>query len=315
MGRRLLPLVLVLVACSGSQAGVSTTAPPVTVTSTVTTTSVPAPDATLGDTPSASTTTTLAQPVEEILYEHWRGSFQFRDGLRIDVHAPEVRSNHPIAVMVHGGGWFGGRLDSMGHLADGLAAQGFVVFNASYRTLTQGGAFPSMVEDVACAVAYARDHALDFSTTADHLTLIGYSAGAHLASLVAFSPATFGTACEGGDVPVDAFVGLAGSYDTDVYAFLLQPFYGTAFSVDPEPWRAGNPFTYVSDIDPDLEILLIHGDMDEVVPTAMSENLFLAVEQSGASASLHVITAASHTEVNSPRLVSELIAAFVNGDQ
>ncbi|MEX2279701.1 MAG: alpha/beta hydrolase [Acidimicrobiia bacterium] len=309
MHRLVIPLLVLLAACSTPPSNASdtfaSTLPSTTIVATETTETVE----------TSTTSTTAAQPIEQILYKHWKGSFEYGDGLRVDVHAPEVRSNHPIAITVHGGGWFAGRLDSMGQLADGLAARGFVVFNATYRTIAQGGSFPSTVEDVACAVAYARDRALDYSTTANHFTLIGHSAGAHLTSLVAFSPTTFGGECEGADVPVDAWVGLAGSYNTDLYAFLLQPFFGTAFAEDPEPWRAGNPYTYVESIPPDVDLLFIHGDADELVPVSMTEDLYLAAEQAGASATLKIVSNAGHGEVTSSRLVGDLIAELVAGDQ
>lgn len=315
--RRLLTAFLVALAACASPApadipsnGAATV--PTTVAPEPTTTAPAPPETTL---PEAPTDTTLPPPIEEIIYERWRGSFTYGEGLRIDVHAPDERSNHPVAVMVHGGGWYGGRLDSMGHLADGLAARGFVVFNATYRTLAQNGAFPATVEDIACAVAYARDHALDYSTSADHFTLIGHSAGAHLSSLVAFSPSTFGGACDGGDIPVDAWIGLAGPYDSDAYAFLLQRFFGSALSVDPAPWRAGNPYTYVDRIGPEVDLLFIHGIADELVPAAMSEDLYLAAEQAGAEATLKIVARAGHGEVTSPRVVGDLIAEFVAGDQ
>ena len=311
MRRLLIALVVVTGACSSPAAGTATSADTSTTTTSAPVSTAPATTAAAPDT----TTTSTTEPVETILYDHWKGSFTYGDGLRIDVHAPDERSNHPIAVTIHGGGWFGGRLDSMGQLADGLAARGFVVFNASYRTIAQGGSFPGTVEDVACAVAYARTHALDYSTAADHFTLIGHSAGAHLSALVAFSPGTFGGACDEADIPVDAWVGLAGSYDTDIYAFLLQPFFGTAFATDPEPWKAGNPYTYVDEIGGDVDLLFIHGDADELVPTSMSEDLYLAVDRAGATAGLRIVSGAGHAEVNSPRVVGDLIAEFVAADQ
>jgi acetyl esterase/lipase len=323
MRLRLLSLVVVLAACSGSDSANSTitstaasVGPDVSTTASSTSTTSPvveAPATTIAPPPSGPTTTT--QPVEEILYEHWKGSFEYGNGLQIDVHAPDDRSNHPIAITVHGGGWFAGRLESMGHLADGLAARGFVVFNATYRTIARGGSFPGMVEDVACAVAYAREHALDYSTTANHFTLIGHSAGAHLSSLVTFSPTTFGSECGGAEVGVDAWVGLAGSYNTETYAFLLQPFFGVPFGDDPALWSAGNPYTYVNDVDPSVELLFIHGDSDEIVPTSMTENLYLAADLAGASATLRIISGAGHGEVNSPRIVGDMIAELAAPDQ
>ena len=322
MRLRILSLVVVLAACSGSDSATSTTITAPTDTTVASTTSA-APEtsttSTVADTsttvPAPQVTATTSQPVEEILYEHWKGSFEYGDGLQIDVHAPDDRSNHPIAITVHGGGWFTGRLDSMGHLADGLAARGFVVFNATYRTIARGGSFPGMVEDVACAVAYAREHALDYSTTADHFTLIGHSAGAHLSALVTFSPSTFGGECAGADAGVNAWVGLAGSYDTETYAFLLQPFFGIPFADDPALWSQGNPYTYVNEVDPAVDLLFVHGDADEVVPASMTENLYLAADLAGASATLRIITGAGHSEVNSPRIVGDMIAELATADQ
>lgn len=288
---------------------VTATAPSSTATTApTTTTTIPPPEVT-------TSTTAPPPPAEELLYDHWKGSFEYGPGLRIDVFAPEVRSNHPVAITIHGGGWITGNVDSMGFLADGLAERGFVVFNATYRTLSRGGAFPSMVEDVACAVAFARDHALDYSTTADHFTLIGHSAGAHLSSLVALAPSVFGTACEGADQPVDAWVGLAGPYDTDLYAFLLQPFFGAAFSDDPELWAQGRPHTYVADAPDDLDMLFIHGDVDELVPLTLSEDLYLTAERAGLPVALRVLTGVGHGEVNAPQVSADLIAELVAADR
>lgn len=308
---RVLVFVVVLAACSGPAVDATTT--PTTAAESTTPTSAPPPSVTTAATDPATTTTTA--PRELLLYDHWQGSFTYGDGIRIDVHAPEVRSNHPIAVTIHGGGWFTGDLDAMGFLADGLAARGYVVFNATYRTLSRGGSFPSMVEDVACAVAYARAHALDYSTTADHFTLIGHSAGAHLSALVALAPAEFGTACEGADQPVDAWVGLAGSYDTDLYAFLLAPFFGVPYADDPDLWSRGRPHTYLATAPEGLDLLFIHGDADELVPVAMSEDLYLAAERAGIPVQLQVLAGIGHGEVNAPRAVAGLIDDFVTLDR
>lgn len=299
----------VLAACSASA---------VDATGTTSTTAVPPAvptTASASTTPTTIDRTTTTTPPELLLYDHWKGSFTYGDGIRIDVYAPEVRSNHPVAVTIHGGGWFTGDLDTMGFLADGLAARGFVVFNATYRTLSRGGSFPSMVEDVACAVAYAREHALDYSTTADHLTLVGHSAGAHLASLVALAPTEFGTACDGADQPVDAWVGLAGTYDTDLYAFLLQPFFGVPYADDPDLWSRGRPHTYVSSAPDDVDLMFIHGDADELVPVAMSEDLYLAAERAGLPSQLQVLAGLGHGEISDPGAVGDLIAELVAADR
>lgn len=307
--RRLAPLLLVVAACStAGSTTTSTTTGPVPSTEQPTTTR---PTATT--TPATAPTTTTSEPPEKQLYPHWKGSFDIGDGLQVEVYAPDVRSNHPIAVTVHGGAWYGGRPATMAPLAEWLAANGFVVFNAGYHTILQGGTFPSMVEDVACAVVYARDHALDYSTDDRRLALIGHSAGAHLSALVAFAPDTFGTRCP--DPKVDVFVGLSGSYDTDSYPGFLDPFFGGSQSEVPDAWAAGNPFNLVSGIAPDLRVLLVHGEEDQLVPVAMSEDLAAAVEPYAAETRFKLVPGATHSDLVNPAFVGDLITQFVPAGQ
>ncbi len=170
---------------------------------------------------------------------------------------------------------------------------------------------------MACAVALARDRAPEFTTTPDRVVIVGHSAGAHLASLVAVAPGAFGSDCPvPGSRAVDAFVGLAGPYDTDRFDFLLAPWFGTSLEEDPAPWEAGNPFTYLADA-PDIPYVLVHGDLDEVVPPIFSEELAAALEDAGKDVTLELVARGDHGVVNAPLVVGDLIAdlaAAVAGD-
>jgi acetyl esterase/lipase len=326
MSPRALPaviaLLLALTACSGTPDASSETsesAAPTSQTSspspTPTTTST-APPTTSTTAPDSSTTTGAQTPIEPdptLLYSNYIRTATYADGLELDIHAPAETGPWPVVVTIHGGGWFVGDRSSMGPLADGLASRKAVVFNATYRTLTLGGSFPGMVDDIACAVQFARNTAPEFTTTPELVTIVGHSAGAHLASLVAYAPGQFGQDCpEGPSISPDAFVGLAGPYDISQLGGLLTPMFGVPPEENPELWAAGNPFSWIGE-SPDIPTLLLHGDADRVAPIAFSEELADALENAGRDVTFEVLTGRDHADANAPRVVGDRIAAFLSG--
>ena len=304
---------LLVAACSDPA---SDTPTPTEATTTATTEAVPptaspapAPTTTL---PAGSDTTpTALGPDLTLLYANFVRTETFTDTLELDIHAPDEIGPWPVVVVVHGGGWITGQRLDTGSLADGLASRGAVVYNADYRTLSLGGVFPGMVDDVACAIQSARISAPEFTTTPDVVTVVGYSAGAHLASLAAFAPGEFGQDCPAGPSRApDAFVGLAGPYDISQLGGLLAPMFGGTITELPEVWAAGNPFSWIADA-PDIPILLIHGDADRVAPLAFSEELTDALSAAGRGVSLEILPGRSHADVTAPRVVADRIVDFL----
>lgn len=309
--RRVIVLSLVVGACS--------TATPVTVAPAPATsapaTSAPATSAPADPAAPSSTTAapdaTTATTADATIYDHLVSSEEYLPGLAVNVHAPAGTGDRPLIVLVHGGGWYAGDLDAMGLLADGLAERGAVVFNATYRRAAQGGMFPGPVDDVACAVAHAAATAGRFTTSRQAPVLIGHSAGAHLAALVTMAPpGTFGASCPEGVPAVGGFVGLAGPYNTDLLAFLLEPWFGANLSEDPDLWARGNPLTYAEEA-PDVPYLLIHGEADQLIPLAFTTELRDALAGAGRNVRFELIARAGHGEVNDPRVVGDLIEGFV----
>jgi acetyl esterase/lipase len=323
--RRLLvatAFALVLTACGAGTARVETTTPPASTVATPATTTTDAPPATSAPpttgaqdtttTTTAQSASTVGEPDPTLLYSNYVRTESYGNGLELDIHAPEEVGPWPVVVTIHGGGWFIGDRQSMGSLADGLASRKAVVFNATYRTLTLGGTFPGMVDDVACAVQFARNAASEFTTTPETVTVVGHSAGAHLASLVAYAPGVFGQECPEGPMrSPDALVGLAGPYDISQLGGLLTPMFGVPIADDPELWASGNPFSWIPD-SPDLPTLLLHGDADRVAPIEFSEELAGALEAAGRDVTFEALEGRSHSDLNSPRVVGDRIAAFLN---
>lgn len=190
-------------------------------------------------------------------------------GVPMDVFRPIGPGPWPTIVLFHGGGWFSGQKEDVEPLARQIAANGAVVFNAGYEVLLNDVSFPETFEQTACAVVAAGALAGQYGGIENRLTVVGYSAGAHLGALAAFSSGRFTEPCAGeGATEVVGFVGISGPYDSDVFPQLLLNF-GSSRDDDPDLWAAGNPYTYLPDR-PDLDVLLLHGDLDFVVAPAMS---------------------------------------------
>jgi acetyl esterase/lipase len=323
MSRRSVVLIAAALALAAASCSVDAADPQVESTVAPTTTSAAAPTTTTAaelTTTAPPATTTTEQPQAGIgepdpipLYSNYVRTETYGNGLELDIHVPGEIGPWPVVVTIHGGGWFIGDRQSMGSLADGLASRKAVVFNATYRTLTLGGTFPGMVDDVACAVQFARNTAAEFTTTPEVVTIVGHSAGAHLAALISFAPDTFGQDCpEGPSQAPDAFVGLAGPYDISQLGGLLTPMFGVPIGDDPELWASGNPFSWIPD-SPDIPTLLLHGDADRVAPFEFSEELAAALEAVDREVTFEVLEGRSHSDANSPRVVGDRIAAFLSG--
>jgi acetyl esterase/lipase len=103
----------------------------------------------------------------------------------LDVYAPEQARDAPVVVFWHGGSWATGDKASYRFVGDALAKQGIVAVLPNYR-LHPTVQFPAFMDDAALAVAWIREHARDYGGAADRIVLMGHSAGAQIATLLAY---------------------------------------------------------------------------------------------------------------------------------
>jgi acetyl esterase/lipase len=111
------------------------------------------------------------------------------DDMRLgQLRLPQGTGPFPVAVVIHGGCWSSDFEDVRGTqaFAAALTARGIATWNIEYRMVgNPGGGWPGTFEDVAAGVDYltvlAQTQPLDLS----RVTLVGHSAGAHLAAFVA----------------------------------------------------------------------------------------------------------------------------------
>jgi acetyl esterase/lipase len=117
----------------------------------------------------------------------------------------------PIVVFFYGGSWQNGERADYLFVGEALASRGFVAVLPDYRTYPQT-VFPGFVDDAAAAVRWAHDHAQEFGGDPSNLFLMGHSAGAQIAALLA-TDGQYLAAQRMSKHDVRGFIGLAGPYD------------------------------------------------------------------------------------------------------
>ncbi|MGA2185117.1 MAG: alpha/beta hydrolase fold domain-containing protein [Bryobacteraceae bacterium] len=213
--------------------------------------------------------------------------------LTMDYYAPSGPGPHPVAIIIHGGGFTGGtsRNGSEAYCAEFLAPAGYAVFSINYH-LAPKYPYPDMLHDVQRAIRYIRYHASEWDANRNKIALVGGSAGGWLSNMAGLIDAPGDPSAKD---PVDressavqAVVTIFGPSDfrgkpvnPNVHA-LLDPLIkakGEAAAL-----AEASPITYVRKDAPPF--LLVHGDKDKAVDFSESTNLRKALREAGAECDL-----------------------------
>jgi acetyl esterase/lipase len=203
----------------------------------------------------------------------------------LDVYAPRKAHDAPVALFLPGGGWRRGGRRDYAFVGRRLARAGFVAVVADYR-LYPAVRFPAFAKDAAAAVAWTRTNARRYGGDAGRLYLMGFSAGAHLAALLAIDSrylAAHGLVSR----DLAGVVGLAGPYD------LLPETSPRNAPIFAGAGEAARPAALVRRAPPPL--LLMHGDADTVVPLAHTRRLAEAAKRAGGRVVVHEYEKIGHT--------------------
>jgi len=227
--------------------------------------------------------------------------------------SPAPASNAPVVVLVPGGGWQTADRAGLAPLAEALAGDGMVVVNATYRVADDGVRFPTPVQDIECAVAFAADRARRAGTTPSRVILVGHSSGAHLAALAALAGPELAGACPFPVTTVDGFVGLGGAYDIAALADLAEPLIGAPAGSRPDLWRQADPSTWVDHrLRPcPLAVLLLHGSDDLQVPSSTTAVFADELKRSGHPLRVVIVPGADHTSIYSAQVAEATVRDWI----
>ena len=131
----------------------------------------------------------------------------------LDVYAPAKAGPWPVVVMFHG---FRGDKWELREYARRVADLGLVVFAATWASgmPTIESYRHASFSQAACAVAFARAHAVEYGGDPGTMVVYGHSAGAHVATEVAFARPEPSAGCLGGATlgAIDALVTWEGNW-------------------------------------------------------------------------------------------------------
>jgi acetyl esterase/lipase len=209
---------------------------------------------------------------------------------RLDVYIPDQApaEPRPLVVFWHGGRWsFGDKADYR-FVGASLAELGYVAVLPNYR-LYPAVKMQGFMDDAADAGQWAAAHAGEFGADASRLYLMGHSAGAHLAALVALDLRYFSRA--GRPAPAIAgVIGLSGPYDfLPLREADVQDMFGP-----PQDYPDSQPINFVRAGAPPM--LLVHGLQDLTVSPKNSRNLAAALRARDVPVTLKLYPNVAHAD-------------------
>jgi acetyl esterase/lipase len=213
----------------------------------------------------------------------------------------------PAVLVAHGGGWSAGEKGDASLFSQMLAAHGYTVFDIQYRLAPQPN-WKTATGDVKCAVGWVKQHASgpDWNIDPKRLTLLGRSAGGHLALLTAYTPGDpkLPPSCDAPDTTVESVIDfygpadLAWGYDHPAnlraYDILgkLTGFTGGTPSTAGDLYRLLSPTSRATAAAP--RTLIIHGGRDQLVAFHSSELLADRLRELGVPCDTLFIPFAQH---------------------
>jgi acetyl esterase/lipase len=209
----------------------------------------------------------------------------------LDVYRPVGAGRFPAVLVLHGGGWHAGTKDALSGEAEALASAGFVAFSADYRMACEPADPPPKVDpslcgytgmdpvvDVRNAIRFIRSHAAEYGVIPGAVGVLGSSAGAHLAYMLAVTGPVEGRA--------DAVVGWSGPTDFRLChdgardsCDIIARYVGCEFDACKSTWATLSPARRV---DPDAAAALIVNSTDEVISRENADLLAAAYQANGA---------------------------------
>jgi len=210
-------------------------------------------------------------------------SFGEGDRDRIDYYTSSTSDEtKPLLVFIHGGGWNRGDKSMYKFLAEGLTSEGYDVALPNYR-LHPDAIYPAFLQDNARAIS-----AIHKKYPSRYMVIIGHSAGAYNALMMAFKPEYLEAEGIAACYTVRGIVSLAAP--TGVYPMKKEP----QISIFPD--RLQGEDAPLKRIDQPLPpMLLLNGDEDTSVHHNNSIGLGEALEGRGI-ATVNVVKGADHVD-------------------
>lgn len=229
-------------------------------------------------------------PDETLVYTRYAGK-----DVTLSIWRPKgVSVGAPVLVMTHGGGFAGGSVtEQILPYARWLANEGYLVIGANYTLSDKKVHAWNIAEDqIACALAWANEHAASYGGDVSRLGMYGESAGGNLVinSSYKIAAGKLRSPC-GGSLPrvravstIYPVVGIIESYDNDHMLGKIgrqfdEQYLGGTPKQFPERYAAVQSANSVSAAAPPT--LMVYGAVDHLVPPGGTRSFTAAAQKAG----------------------------------
>ena len=243
---------------------------------------------------------------------------------------PDIKKDKkPLIVYVQGSAWTTPDRDFQIPQLSEFARKGYIVATLDHRNALLGNAFPSFLQDVKCAIRFLRKNADIYGIDTDKIAIWGTSSGGNAALLVGLTgdAAEYKTEeykkysdkvaavveCFG---PTD-LIAMTGTAAEEDYAipeinYILSGLCGGDMDKFPEVAYKMSPVNYVEKAKEMPPFLLLHGDIDPIVPFDQMVMLYNKMTACEYDVEAWQINGAEHEGTFWSQDVYDIIAEFLN---
>jgi len=227
---------------------------------------------------------------------------------QLDIYLPaQTKGPLPLIIWIHGGAWkLNDKYADMGYMKNTIQSfieSGYALASIDYRHSTTA-IFPAQIQDCNQAIEFLYKNAVTYNIDKNKFVLVGFSAGGHLASLLALSgnqkipefyvkskPSFRIKAVLDYYGPSDLLLAfcMGNPYATDDPVITLL---GASPLMRPDISKLASPATYVDKNDPPF--FIVHGEKDESVAPAQSQLLKSLLDLSNVKNEVIIVKDAPH---------------------
>ena len=206
---------------------------------------------------------------------------------RLDVYrSADLPAGAPVVVFFYGGSWQDGRRGDYLFVASELARRGIVAVVPDYRVYPEVS-YPGFIEDAAAATTFVLRSAATWGGDPGRVFLVGHSAGAYIAAMLALDPAHLARA--GGNAKTIAgTVGISGPYD---FRPIVRPDIRAVFRPAADT-DAAQPISHVDGRN--HRMLLLTGDADTTVQPRNTAALAAKIRAAGGPVEVRTYPGVGH---------------------
>ncbi|MFN8258100.1 MAG: alpha/beta hydrolase [Bacteroidales bacterium] len=185
--------------------------------------------------------------------------------MHLDIYIPvkQTQKSKACVILIHGGGWNSGDKDMCQPFALALADNDFIAIPVEYR-FSDEAKYPASVFDLKSALVWIYQNSLKFGIDTTKISIMGFSAGGQLASLVGLTSQKEIFINENYPAEIKPKINAVINMD-GILAFLnplseegrntkgqgaAEKWFGVHFSTDSSKWMEASPLLYADEKSP-----------------------------------------------------------------